>query len=204
MVKGTPESVKGVIGWTLGVGIIAFILLILVIIFGNLSGNVGFVQDTAGLTVINETTGGLNATGYILAEVNSSNSNYVITEVWANISLTPYLVPAANYSVSAGGNLTSTVVPPNSGYNDTNVSYTFTFSFDSQGQKDSEAIIGNYTASAVNTSAQFPTVGTIIGITILLAILIALLVFAIRRMMGVADTRGGDSNASFGDSRSFG
>jgi hypothetical protein len=40
MSKGMPDSVKGVMGWTLGVGIIAFILLILVIIFGNLSSRI--------------------------------------------------------------------------------------------------------------------------------------------------------------------
>ncbi len=48
MGNGMPESVKGVMGWTLGVGIIAFILLIMVIIFGNLSGNVGFAVGTQG------------------------------------------------------------------------------------------------------------------------------------------------------------
>ena len=110
---GMPDGMKAIMGWTLGVGIIAFILLILVIIFGNLSGNVGFATDT-------------------------------------------------------------------------------------QGFNDTQAIILNYTSSATNTAAQFPTVGTIVGIALLLLILIALLVFAIRRMMGVASTTGGDSNASFG------
>ena len=110
---GMPDGMKGVMGWVLGIGIIAFILLIMVIIFGNLSGNVGF------------------ATG-------------------------------------------------------------------SQGYNDTQAIILNYTSSATNTASQFPTVGTIIGIAILLLILIALLVFAIRKMMGVANVTSGDSNASFG------
>ncbi len=112
---GMPDSMRTIMGWVLGLGIIAFILLIMVIIFGNLSGNVGF------------------ATG-------------------------------------------------------------------SQGFNDTQNIILNYTRSATNTAAQFPTVGTIIGIAILLLILIALLIFAIRRMMGVASVgaEGGSSNASFG------
>ena len=108
-----PEGMKNIMGWVLGIGIIAFILLIMVIIFGNLSGNVGFSTGTQG-------------------------------------------------------------------YNDT------------------QAIILNYTSSATNTAAQFPTVGTIIGIAILLLILIALLVFAIRKMMGVANVTSSGSNASFG------
>ena len=110
---GMPEGGKGILGWVLLVAIIAFILLIMVIIFGNLSGNVGFSSGTQG-------------------------------------------------------------------YNDT------------------QSIILNYTQSAVNTTAQFPTVGTIIGIAVLLLILIGLLVFAIRKMMGVADASSGSTNASFG------
>lgn len=109
---GMPEGMKTTMGWVLGIAVIAFILLIMVIIFGNLSGNVGF---TSG----------------------------------------------------------------------------------SQGYNDSQDVITNYTASAVNTADQFPTVGTIIGVAILLVILIGLLIFAIRKMMGVSGVAGG-SNASFG------
>jgi hypothetical protein len=109
---GMPEGMKGVMGWVLGVGVIAFIALIMVIIFGNLSGNVGFATDTQG-------------------------------------------------------------------YNDT------------------QDIILSYTESATNTAEQFPTVGTIVGIAILLLILISLLIFAIRKMMGVMNTSG-STNASFG------
>lgn len=113
---GMPQSMKGIIAFTLGVGIIAFLLLILVIIFGNLSGNVGFATGT-------------------------------------------------------------------------------------QGFNDSENIILNYTSSAVNTAAQFPTVGTIIGIALLLLVLIAILVFAIRKMMGVTNATSGSGdggNVNFG------
>ncbi len=111
---GMPEGMKAIMGWVLGVGIIAFVALIMVIIFGNLSGNVGFTDG-------------------------------------------------------------------------------------SQGFNDTQNIILNYTKSATNTAEQFPTVGTIIGIAILLLVLIALLIFAIRKMMGVASsTSGGGSNASFG------
>ena len=81
------------------------------------------------------------------------------------------------------------------------------FTDGSQGFNDSEAVILNYTKSATNTSSQFPTVGTIIGIAILLAILIGLLIFAIRKMMGVAAAPGGSSGSRpskfSGSSRSF-
>ena len=190
---GMPESVKGVMGWTLGVGIIAFILLIMVIIFGNLSGNVGFTQDSATtpvqeMTLANNsivtftgTSGKVNPSVGTVVVINATGGETILS---GNYTLTDTTIT---------GSATMTLA-----YNATAVNVSYVTSFDSQGQIDSEQIIGNYTESAVNTSAQFPTIGTIIGIAILLAILIALLVFAIRRMMGVSEATGGDSNASFG------
>ncbi len=110
---GMPPEIRTVLMWGLGIGILAMTLLILSIIFGNLSGNVGFASGT-------------------------------------------------------------------------------------QGFNDTENLITNYTASAVNTAKQFPVTGTILGIALLLAILIGILVFAIRKMMGVAGASTGGSNASFG------
>ena len=199
MGKGMPESVKGVMGWTLGVGIIAFILLIMVIIFGNLSGNVGFVQDSAD-TAVQELTLANNSivtfTGTV-GEVNPVVSSVVVINASGGEVIT-----SGNYT------LTDTTITGSAAmtlaYNNTGVNVSYTTTFDSQGQIDSEAIIGNYTESAVNTSAQFPTVGTIIGIAILLSILIALLIFAIKRMMGVADSTGGGTAGAFGKEASFG
>jgi len=111
---GMPDGIKTVIFWALGLGVISLILIVLLILFGNLSGNVGF---------------------------------------------------------SSG----------------------------SQGYNDTQNVILNYSASATNTSAQFPTIGTILGIAILLVVLIGVLVFAVRRLMGVTNSMGGGgSNASFG------
>jgi len=43
-----PEGGRTIIGWVMVGGIIALILLILAILFGNLSGNVGFSSGTQG------------------------------------------------------------------------------------------------------------------------------------------------------------
>ena len=104
-------GVKSILGWTVGVASVAFVLLLMVIIFGNLSGNVGFAANT-------------------------------------------------------------------------------------QGYNDSQNVILNYTSSAVNTAAQFPTVGTILGVALLILILLALLVFVIVKMSSVAGKGGG--SGSFG------
>ncbi|KKM66314.1 hypothetical protein LCGC14_1482500, partial [marine sediment metagenome] len=52
----------------------------------------------------------------------------------------------------------------------------------------------NYTTSVLNTGQQFPVVGTIIGVALLLFILISLLIFALVRMSKV----GGGSGGNFG------
>ena len=194
-----PESVKGVMGWTLGVGIIAFILLIMVIIFGNLSGNVGFTQDTATTAVqqlvLSNQTAPVTLTG-TSGKTNPSVSSVVVINATNGVVITSGNYTLTDTTITGSGTMTE---------NGTGVNVSYITAFDSQGQIDSDSIILNYTQSATNTSAQFPTVGTIVGIAILLAILIALLVFAIRRMMGVADSRGTSNGSEFGGAdRGFG
>ena len=105
-----PEGVKTSMYWVLGIGIIALIGLIMLILFGNLSGNVGFASGTQG-------------------------------------------------------------------YNDT------------------QNLINNYSASVINVGKQFPTTGTIVGVALLLTVLLGILIYAIRKMMGITS---GSSNNSFG------
>lgn len=78
-----------------------------------------------------------------------------------------------------------------------NLSGNVGFATSTQGYNDTENVILNYTSSAVNTAKQFPTVGTILGVVILLSILIGLLVYVITKVMGVANKAGG-SNGNFG------
>ena len=198
---GMPEGMKNIMGWVLGLGIIAFILLIMVIIFGNLSGNVGFGRDSNSF--INETIN-LTTAGNIPAGAQDrtraliTSSSLVVRD-----STGGQIVTSGNYTLT-GITIAASATSNYTGL-DVNVSYTVTD--ESQGLSDSNSIILNYTASATNTSAQFPTVGTIIGIAILLLILIALLVFAIRKMMGVANVTSmgqGSSGGGFnGSDRGF-
>lgn len=189
---GIPKGVRSVMGWVLGLGIIAFLVLILVVIFGNLSGNLGFDRSTT--SYINE-SGWVNGSEYTFVNAGVSQAGYVsvaVDEVF-NQS-TELVVPASEYTVNSGnGTIIWTGITV---YDNANISYTVTFK--DLPERQAEDVIGNYTASARNTSAQFPTVGTILGIAVLLMILIGILVFAIRRMMGVADAAGGGSGGGGG------
>ncbi len=107
--SGGGANMKTVLAWVLGVATIALTLLIMLILFGNLSGNVGFTANSAE----------------------------------ANLS---------------------------------------------------DAFIANYTKGVANTGEQFPVVGTIIGVALLLLILIGVLVFA---MVNLSKVNTG-STGSFG------
>ena len=75
-----------------------------------------------------------------------------------------------------------------------NLSGNVGFDVGSSGYNSTQNVIGNYSASAVNISTQFPVGGTIIGVGLLLLILIGVLVFAITKLGKVTE----GSNASFG------
>lgn len=108
-----PEGVKTMIYWVMGLAIVGLIGLVMLILFGNLSGNVGFAEGTQG-------------------------------------------------------------------YNDT------------------QAVIGNFTGAVRNTAGLFPTVGTILGVGLLLGVLIGILVLAVKKLMGAANATSG-SNSNFAD-----
>jgi hypothetical protein len=57
------SGIKKVMNWVIGIASISLVVLILLIIFGNLSTNLGFATDTAGYNnteaVINNVTSGV-------------------------------------------------------------------------------------------------------------------------------------------------
>ena len=195
---GMPDGVKSAIAWTVGLASIALILVIVLILFGNLSGNLGWVDDSATITnetiVIGLTTG--TSTLSVASDLNFTGwSPILILNATINVTgLTSdeTLAEGVDYTVFSSNGTFQNIT---GNWNRTAVTYTVNTI--SQGEVNSENVIGNYSESAVNTSAQFPVVGTIIGIAILLVVLIGILIFAITKMMAVANM-GGGSSSSFG------
>ena len=74
-----------------------------------------------------------------------------------------------------------------------NLSGNVGFAANTQGANNTDNFIGNYTQSVLNTGQQFPTVGTIIGVALLLFILISLLIFALVKLSKI-----GGSGGNFG------
>lgn len=199
------NPMKSVLTWVIGIASVAFVLLLMVIIFGNLSQNVGFQDETKTIQVTNESFSPIvfaNNTGYSFAARNASTSGFTVLSFVADwnqsngsassIAATPTgynrTIAAANYTINSTGyfkNATSYVFPNGS------LTYTYIYSYNGTAEVNAENIIGNYTRGAVNTAVQFPVVGTILGVAILILILLALLVFVILRMSGVGSGSGG-------------
>ena len=141
MVKnGMPDGVKSSIAWVLGVGIIAFILVIMVIIFGNLSGNVGF--DSTTTTYVNQSTGpyAINVSTYILTNGISTNGFHSL-EVTLIHNASGFIIDSNNYTVDAtAGTIVGGLQVLN--YSSVNVSYVVTHK--DTPELEAESIIGNY------------------------------------------------------------
>ncbi len=187
---GMPEGIRTTMFWVLGIGIIALIGLIMLILFGNLAGNVGFDQDST--TFYNHTIN-LSSAGEIpdgavhnstQMRVSATLSSIIVT----NASTGGARMTSDNYTVT--GTTINASSTASADYNH-NVNVSATVTYDSQGQIDSDNLILNYSKSVINISKQFPTIGTMVGVALLLVILIGILIFAIRKMMGISDVGGG-------------
>ena len=191
--SGGGANMKTVLAWVLGVATIALTLLVMLILFGNLSNNVGFGNDAITVTVNNETLLFANVTGDLLSGFNSSWSGITITGIWeVQDGVYNVTVPAANVSISSVGVLTNGT---DQLYANISMGYTYSHSFESPELALSNAFIANYTKGIGNTGEQFPVIGTIIGVALLLLILIGVLVFA---MINLSKVNKGSLSGSFG------
>lgn len=198
MSRSMPDGIKTTLGWTIGIASVALILLVFIVIFGNLSDNIGL--GTSSTIFVNNTIN-LSSAGAIPTEadnrVDATLSNVVIKNDTNTIASGNYTITGVTITVSE-----NIAAEMNGSFY--NVSGTVTY--DSAINVEAEGIITNYSSSAVNTSKQLPTAGTILGVVILLAILIGLLVYVIVKVMGISGKVGAGSSGSSGfegSSRSY-
>jgi len=186
-----PEGGRAIIGWVMIGGIIALILLIMAILFGNLSGNVGFNKDSSSYT---------NETITLNASATPASAQGLINGVLSSITMTNSTggetVPSTNYTSSG-----VFIINGTSEYTDLEVNVSYTVTYDEQGKIDTDNIIMNYTSSATNTAKQLPVTGTIVGIALLLLVLLFILGFAVSRLMKMSG--GGSGSFSSSGSSNF-
>ncbi len=155
-----------------------------------------YIVDYQELLALNENNG-------TIAHDLSGNSNDATIDgaTWATDGILITLTAITDYTINPTTGL-FTIVNNDYSWSELFITWSYTLS---EAKNDLDSIKRDYSQGLVNEAAQLPTVGTIIGISILLAILISLLTFAIRRMMGIGNMSTGSANSKFnGSSRGFG
>jgi hypothetical protein len=185
------NNIKTTLNWVIGISSITLILLVFLVIFGNLSGNLG-ITTTSDVVTINE-SGFINTTGYTPTGVsNLGYLSYVITNVWGNCSNVgaEFIIPASNYTITANKvyNVTGTLDLVANGYKDVCITYTTTSRSGEYNQ--AESVITNYSSGINKLTSQIPTILLFVGIGLLLFVLIGVLAYVIRKMSNL----GGKSN----------
>ncbi len=159
--------------------ILGLVGLLFLIVFGNLSGNLGFI-DTS--TTTNETGLALNATIFTLSE--ASEAGFVslsVTSVVNNSNGVTILT--GNYTVdTTAGTIVGTAGRAEN-YTDIYVIYDSTFK--AQGEQNTDGVINNLTGGA-NTFFTFSNV----WFTLLAIVLLIIIVMAV---IGVVQRDGGKS-----------
>ncbi len=162
-------------GAVLTLVLVAVLVIVAIVIFVSLATS---FAGTSSVTVINETGAFVNITGYTVDDAGAcSFGDALATEVWGNVSGTPFVIPAANYTLtSTTGILTNaTVVPNATQYNDATISYTYTFG--SAACDASESMVTEFS----NYTSLIGLVGTIIFLGLVIGILVVAFAFGGRR-----------------------
>ncbi|KKM74235.1 hypothetical protein LCGC14_1402400, partial [marine sediment metagenome] len=140
---GSDLSMRVVMGWVIGLSGIALMLLIMLILFGNLSGNVGFTNDEVTLDTVNESLlAFVNDTDYTVLNANSSNSNYAIVSIFNattnGLGLFNFSIDPANATISSNGVVSNATALL---FDNVSISYNYTNAFPSQGLADTNNFI---------------------------------------------------------------
>ena len=147
--------------------VIGLIGLLFLIIYGNLSGNLGF--DAEGVTITNESGTWINQTGYtLIGAADAGSASFVITQI--SNSTSGQVLLAANYSVTTTGVVRNASATE---WEATNISYTY--NRDSRGTKDTDAVITNLTGGATEFFSFANVWFILLAITILIGIVIGVI-----------------------------
>lgn len=162
---------------TLVIGIIIAFVVVSTILNGNL-----LTSNRVTGTVTNETTGGINNSGYTLVARSSypskaANSSYVITQILNDVGGVPKIVPVANYTISSVGVVKNATVTTYT----TNATISYTYQNLTIEELSSNKLSNNFTNGVQNVSTKVPTVLLIAAIILILGVL-AILVGVWQRM----------------------
>ena len=183
------KKVKGAGLILSGLGVIGFIGIVWLMIYGNLSGNLGFTQDSATtslqeLTLANNSLVTLTGTA---GKTNPSISNFVMINATGGETIT-----SGNYTLTDTtviGSATMTLA-----YNGTAVNISYITTYDSAGQISTEGVISNLTEGFGTFFGFSNTFFTIAAIVLLIFMLVGLLAIVMMIAEGRKKKNSGYSN----------
>lgn len=166
-------------------GLAGFIGIVWLMIFGFMSGNLGFTQDSQttsvqALTLANNSIVTFTGT---TGKVNPTVSNVVVINATGGETIT-----SGNYTLTSTtitGSATMTLA-----YNGTGVNVSYITRFDSDGQISTETLIDNMTSGYTVFFGFAPTWFQIVAIILLIVMLVGLLGVVV----GIMKTRKGSSD----------
>ena len=143
--------------------VIVGVVLVIGIYITDSIGNVSKATNTAG-SVTNESAF-VNSSGYTLALSTSAEDfgSPAVTAVWANVSGTPYLVPPANYTLTGNVLTNATIVPNAAEYNDASVSYTYTYTADTDASDAADNVV-----AALATGTSWISILVVVGFAVII------------------------------------
>lgn len=161
----------------IGVGGLIIVTIIMLIVVSTINGaDLLGSQTVTSNTVVNETNGYINETGYYLGGVfNASRSNFAITAAY-NVSGT-LLIPSGNYTVDSTSGL---VTNATSDWSWSIQPINFTYTYDYTGSDTIYADVvdnmtGNFTSGIDNISSKIPTILLLLIVIALFAVLALLI-----------------------------
>jgi len=168
-------------------GVIGVIGIVFLMIYGNLSGNLGFSQDSN--VTVNESLTAVNETGSFLSINNLRGGGCSITTV-TNQSITVLgRIDPGNFTIS-GCNISYTATGANpDGFNNTLWNVTYTGSFDSRASLAADSVIDNTTSGFQTFFGFSNTFFTIAAVVLLIFMLVGLLAI-VMKIMGLRGGKG--------------
>ncbi len=176
-----------------GLGVIGFIGIVWLMIYGNLSGNLGFASQTTTFT--NEGGYGINGTTFTLR-------NGTITPGFESLSVASVVnatgggtIGTANYTVDAtAGTIVGSAARLPFNWTQANITYTVTFK--AAGERNSEAVIDNISTGFLTFFSFSNTFFTIAAIVLLIFMLVGLLAIVMTIAQG-GKGKGGSGFAGY-------
>ncbi len=164
-------------------GVIGFLGIIWLMIYGNLSGNLGFQQDSLSFsneTILLSEVAAIPAGAQGRVDGLISSSSVVMTNATGG-----EIIEAGNYTLSSVSFVNATTT-----YGGQNVNVSYTVSFDSASDIQAEDVINNITSGFGTFFTFSETFFTIAAIVLLIFMLIGLLALAMQIARGKSSKRG--------------